>query len=44
MSQDTQNLQQASKFVNKVTEDKLNNKDGAMKKVVRQALMDLTKP
>ena len=29
MSQDTQNLQQASKFVNKVTEDKLNTQKGS---------------
>ena len=44
MSQDTQNLQQASKFVNKVTEDKLNTQEGAVKMVMLQALMDLAKP
>ena len=37
------NLQQASEFVNKVTEDKLNTKEGATKMVMLQALMDLAK-
>ena len=38
------NLQQASEFVNKVTEDRLTTKEGATNMVMLQALMDLAKP
>ena len=37
-------LQQASEFVNKVTEDKLTTKEGATNMVMLQALLDLAKP
>ena len=38
------NLQQASEFVNKVTEDRLTTEEGATNMVMLQALMDLAKP